>query len=94
MYISYHVDVLQSSNLEVTKLTYMEDKKTIVCSNKGKTIKFWTLPKEWRDARLEAQEEKDAEIYRNKLNQERVKEAVAKANMDSDDDDLAGWHLD
>ena len=56
--------VLQSSNLEVTKLVYQEATQTIICSNKGKAIKFWVLPKEWRDARLEAQEEKDAEVRR------------------------------
>lgn len=56
--------MLQSSNLEVTKLVYQEATQTIICSNKGKAIKFWVLPKEWRDARLEAQEEKDAEVRR------------------------------
>lgn len=86
--------MLQSSNQEVTKLTYQESTRTVIVSNKGKTIKFWTLPKEWRDAMLEAQEEKEAEAYRAKLNTERVKKAVEILNQDSDEDDLAGWHLD
>lgn len=78
----------------MTKLTYQEENRTIIVSNKGKTVKFWTLPKEWRDAVLEAQEEKEAEAYRAKLNNERVKKAVETLNLDSDEDDLAGWHLD
>lgn len=57
-------------------------------------MKFWTLPKEWRDAVLEAQEEKDADTYRTKLNNDRVRIAVDKLNEDSDEDDLAGWHID
>lgn len=78
----------------MTKLVYQESSQTVICSNKGKTIKFWVLPKEWRDARLEAQEEKDAEVRRRELLTSKVSNAVAKANMDSDEDDLAGWHLD
>lgn len=33
-------------------------KKTLITSSKEKIIKFWSLPKEWRDKKLEAEEER------------------------------------
>lgn len=45
--------VLQAHSSDITKLQYFEDKKLLLTSSKEKVIKFWQLPKEWRDKRLE-----------------------------------------
>ena len=45
-----NLDVLQSSPQEVTKIINHPDTKAVIVSNKGKTIKFWIPPKEWRSA--------------------------------------------
>lgn len=54
------LDVLQSFDSEVTSLYYIEDKETLISASKGKSIKIWVMPKEWRDARLVADEKKIA----------------------------------
>lgn len=46
--------MLKSFDSEITRLDYMEDIETIISTSKGKSIKFWRLPKEWRDAKLVA----------------------------------------
>ena len=66
----------------------------MISTSKGKSIKFWRLPKEWRDAKLVADEKKQAAKRVIEENKIKVSEAVRKAEEDSDDDDLAGWHLD
>lgn len=52
------------------------------------------MPKEWRDARLVADERKQAGKFINEYNKEKLLNNIKKAEEDSDDDDLAGWHLD
>ena len=66
----------------------------MISTSKGKSIKFWRLPKEWRDAKLVADEKKQAAKRVIEENKIKVSQAVKKAEEDSDDDDLAGWHLD
>ena len=52
------------------------------------------MPREWRDAKLVADEQKLAGKLVTEYNKQKVSNAVLKAAEDSDDDDLAGWHLD
>lgn len=66
----------------------------LICSSKSKSIKIWGLPREWRDAKLVADEKKFAGQRLNQYNKVKVSNAIKKAEEDSDDDDLAGWHLD
>ena len=66
----------------------------MIAASKGKSIKLWQLPKEWRSAQLINEEEKEADKRLREMNKERVVNAVRKAEEDSDEDDLAGWHLD
>lgn len=66
----------------------------MIASSKGKSIKLWTLPKEWRDAKLVADERKLANKRVIEENQRKVGAALRKGAEDSDDDDLAGWHLE
>ena len=63
-------------------------------SSKGKSIKVWTLPREWRDAKLVADEEKTANKRAFEAIKSKVVDALRKGEEDSDNDDLAGWHLD
>lgn len=63
-------------------------------SSKGKSIKLWTLPREWRDAKLVADEEKKANTRAFEAIKSKVVDALRKGEEDSDNDDLAGWHLD
>ena len=72
----------------------MEEIETIIATSKGKAIKLWRLPKEWRDAKLVAVEKKIAAKRVIEENKIKVTDAIRKAAEDSDDDDLAGWHLD
>jgi hypothetical protein len=66
----------------------------LICCSKAKQIKVYKLPKEWRDAKLVADEQKLASKLVIEYNKQKVSNAVQKAAEDSDDDDLAGWHLD
>lgn len=78
----------------MTGLIYLEEKESIITSSKGKAIKIWALPKEWRDAKLVADQQKKAGKRLIEHNKAKVANAVLKAGEDSDEDDLAGWHLD
>ena len=92
--ILINLDVLQSFDTEITNIVYLEEKETIITSSKGKLIKVWALPKEWRDAKLVADQRKQAGKRLNEHNKMKVANAVKKAELSSDEDDLAGWHLD
>ena len=52
------------------------------------------MPREWRDAKLVADEKKDAGKFIQEYNKTKLANTINKAEEDSDDDDLAGWHLD
>lgn len=86
--------VLKAFDNEITRIDYIPEKDLIVTSSKGKQIKEYKLPKEWRDAKLVADEQKLASKLVIEYNKQKVSTAVLKAAEDSDDDDLAGWHLD
>lgn len=88
------IDVLKAFDNEVTRLEYLEEEETVIATSKGKSVKFWKLPKEWRDAKLVADQQKKANKRIIEHNKNKVIDAVRKAEEDSDDDDLAGWHLD
>ena len=93
MYVTI-IDVLKAFDNEVTRLEYLEEEETVIATSKGKSVKFWKLPKEWRDAKLVADQQKKANKRIIEHNKNKVIDAVRKAEEDSDDDDLAGWHLD
>lgn len=52
-------DVLPSFDSEITKLEYLPDRAWLVSSSKKKTIKIWEMPREWRDAKTKAIEDKE-----------------------------------
>lgn len=53
-----NIDVLQAFENDITSLHYIDERETLVVSSKGKSIKIYTLPREWRDAKLVADERK------------------------------------
>lgn len=46
--------MLQAFDNDITNMHYIEEKDTLIVSSKGKSIKIWALPREWRDAKLVA----------------------------------------
>ena len=66
------LDVLKAFDTDVTRLEYIEEIETIVSTSKGKSIKFWKLPKEWRDAKLVADEQKVIQKRVLQQNKDRV----------------------
>lgn len=66
----------------------------MISASKARQIKIWVLPKEWRDAKVVAKEQNEAGRYINEYNKSKLAKQIEKANEDSDDDDLTGWHLD
>jgi hypothetical protein len=94
MYPSIYTDVLQAFDTEITQLGFLPEREWLISASKSKSIKIWSMPKEWRDARLVADERKQAGKFINEYNKEKLLNTIKKAEEDSDDDDLAGWHLD
>lgn len=86
--------MLKAFDTEITRLEYVPDREWLISASKSKSIKIWSMPKEWRDARLVADERKEAGKFINEYNKSKLASAIKKAEEDSDDDDLAGWHLD
>jgi WD40 repeat protein len=76
----------------VTKLQWHESKSLLLTGGKDKKIKFYQLPAEWRDKRLEAELIRDARNEKEKRAMEESQKKIEKSKVDSDDDDLAGWH--
>jgi len=50
------------------------------------------MPKEWRDKFVEQKEERDNHVAIQTQNMLKMKEQMKKVDIDSDEDDLAGWH--
>eukprot|EP01017_Pseudomicrothorax_dubius_P008347 TRINITY_DN12737_c0_g1_i1.p1 TRINITY_DN12737_c0_g1~~TRINITY_DN12737_c0_g1_i1.p1 ORF type:complete len:513 (+),score=109.16 TRINITY_DN12737_c0_g1_i1:83-1621(+) len=83
--------VIASNLKDITSIVFLEGKNLLIVASKDKSVKVWQIPAEWRDRKLEEEEEKSAEINRatqTMLDYQRVKE---RAQVDSDEDDLAGW---
>jgi WD40 repeat protein len=56
---------LQAFDNEITRLDFLSDREWLISSSKNKSIKIWALPKEWRDAKLVADERKQAGKFIN-----------------------------
>lgn len=94
MYLYCYSVLLKAFDTEVTRLDFVPEKDWVISASKNKQIKIWQLPKEWRDAKRVADERKEAGKYINEVNKSKLANAMAKAEEDSDEDDLVGWHLD
>jgi len=66
--------VLKAHSNDITKLQWVEKDNILLTSSKEKSIKFWSLPKEWRDKKIEAIEEREAELQRKKENIAKVEQ--------------------
>jgi len=76
----------------ICKLQWMENSNTLITGGKDKKIRFYQLPDEWRDKRLEAELLKESKIQKQNEGIQKFKENQQKKAEDSDEDDLAGWH--
>jgi hypothetical protein len=94
LYSRPNIDLLQAFDNEVSRLQFLPEKELLISASKGKSIKIWLLPREWRDAKLVAEEQKLAGKFITDYRKEKLANNLVKAQEDSDDDDLAGWHLD
>ena len=94
MYLLFKIVLLKAFDSEITRLVFLPDQDMLMTASKAKSIKLWAPPREWRDQRKVNIEKDEAaknikEIYKTKLIEQQK-----KADEDSDEDDLVGWHLD
>ena len=94
MYLICQLDVMKSFDSEITRLQYVPDQELLISASKAKQIKIWSLPKEWRDVMVVEKHKKDANKYIAEVNKTKLADRLKKAEQDSDEDDLVGWHLD
>ena len=94
MYHFIDLDLLKAFDNEITRLEYIPDQELLISASKAKQLKVWSMPKEWRDAKLVATEKKEAGKYIVEVQRTKLAERITAAKEDSDEDDLVGWHLD
>ena len=56
------------------------------------SLQFYQLPAEWKDKRMEQELEKEAYIIKTTNQILDLRKKQTKAQEDSDEDDLVGWH--
>jgi len=64
----------------------------LITGGKDKKISFYQLPSEWKDKRLEAELLAEAKIHQETQQMLKSQQRQQKAQEDSDEDDLLGWH--
>jgi len=82
---------LKAHNDGITKLQLLDKESVLITGGKDRVIKFYKLPAEWRDSRLEAELVKDAKIQKQTEAMLQAKRLQEKRQEDSDEDDLNGW---
>jgi len=82
---------LKAHNDGLTKLQLLDKESILITGGKDKQIKFYRLPVEWRDSRLEAELMKDAKTQKQENAVLEAKKQQERKQEDSDDDDLNGW---
>jgi hypothetical protein len=82
---------LKAHNDGITKLQLLDKDSILITGGKDRQIKFYKLPAEWRDSRLEAELVKDAKIQKQTEAMVQAKRLQEKRQEDSDEDDLNGW---
>ena len=91
----------------ITKLQWMENERILISAGKDKKLsvkkifnkkilikQFYQIPKEWRDKKVDAELYREEKMRRQKENLEKFKEMLKRQEVDSDEDDLAGWATD
>jgi WD40 repeat protein len=84
--------VLTAHTEAITKMQWYESKGMLVTGGKDKRIRFYQLPSEWKDKRLEDELFADAKIRHDTETMLKSQAVRQKAQHDSDEDDLSGWH--
>lgn len=75
-----------------TEKSYHHCKSRTQDQSKLSMRQFWEIPSTWRDAVAEVEQEREIEIRRKVENMYKVREAVKRKQVNSDEDDLKGWH--
>ena len=88
------VDNQDSHKGGITKMAWFEELGVILSAGKDKSIKFWEVPEYWRDKKIEEQERLEAQIRIETNQMLNFSKQKQKMEEDSDEDDLAGWHLE
>jgi len=83
---------LKAHSSGVTQFCYLEKDRILMSASKDKKIKFYQIPEEWRDKRIEAEMLKEAKNQRQAESLYNFKKQQQLADEDSDEDDLLGWH--
>jgi len=76
----------------ITKLQWFESSSMLVTAGKDKKIKFYQLPAEWKDPRLEEALQAEARLDQQAKAMQKSQDNIKKGQADSDDDDLGNWH--
>jgi WD40 repeat protein len=76
----------------ICKLQWIENQNVLMTAGKDKKLRFYKLPDEWRDKKMEAEVMKSSKANKQKENLKKFQEYQQKKAEDSDEDDLAGWH--
>jgi len=79
MYLIDKIDVLQAFDTEVSRIDFIPDKELLISASKSKSIKIWALPREWRDAKLVAEEQKQAGKFITDYRKEKLANNLIKA---------------
>ena len=79
-----YIDLLKAFDTEITRLDYIPDRDWLISASKNKSIKVWSMPREWRDAKQVADDQKQATKFVNDYNKSKLANAIAKAADDSD----------
>jgi len=83
--------VMSAHQSDITQLFWIDKAQILVTSSKDKKVKFWKLPEEWRDKNVVEKEEREYIMQKQTESMIRFKKQQEKAELDSDEDDLAGW---
>lgn len=90
--IGQSIFALKAHESAVTKLQWDEEQNVIISAGKDKCIFYWKLPEHWRCQKLEAEEETEYQIKKEKKKLHEFKLVQEKAKYDSEEDDLQNWH--
>ena len=60
-------------------MEYIPEHEWLISASKTKSIKIWKMPREWRDAKLVADERKEAGKFINEYNKSKLDRTIKKA---------------
>jgi len=83
--------VMHAHQDAITQMMWLDKTQVLMTASKDKKIKFWKLPEEWRDKSVVEKEEREYIMAKQTESMIKFKAQQEKAELDSEEDDLAGW---